>query len=267
MEEIRPETEVKVEEKVETEVKEKKKDKKEKNTSGFFRRRGRFFKGLTIGLVIGVLATYFLGMQILKGNVFGKVGQGKEYVDKLLSERLFGYTAADFSETILGEAEEHQELIVLEQPVEVHTTITKAGLGDLKIFSKTKDVVYPGTGVFTVDLSTIDSDHIQVDQDNMTVTIYINKATLQYITLDNDNVVFEDTERGALSFGDIKMTVEQQNELEKSVKEEMKENLETDEVLALANEAAIKKTWQTFQPLIISMDPFYSVEVKFIEEA
>ncbi|MCQ2554051.1 MAG: DUF4230 domain-containing protein [Clostridia bacterium] len=230
------------------------------------KKHARFLKGLVIGLIIGMLFTYVIGLNTLRGKLFNKVGAGKEFVDKLIDERLFGYTSADFTETILGEATAHQELIVMEQPLTVATTITKAGLGNWAMFSKTKNITYAGTGVYTVDLSKIHRENIVVDKDSKLVTVYIEHAELKYINIDYDRIEFENTENGFFTIGDIKFTAEQQNDLEMSVKEEMKKTLDSETLLADADRFAVLKAWETFSPQVLSMNPFYRVQVKFADQ-
>ena len=221
-----------------------------------------FLSGLLIGLIVGALITGILGFSF-KDQIFGKVASTKEGADALLDEGLLGYTAADFQNAILGAATQHQELVVMEQPLEISTTITKAGLGNLNIFSKIKTVTYYGTGVYTVDLKNIDKDHIKVDTDAKTVTVIIPHAVLQYVNPDLSKTEFEDTEKGLLAFGDLSLTTEQQNQLSQSVTAAMKERLEEDDLFKQADEYATMKTWEIFQPLITAVSSEYKVVMQF----
>ncbi len=221
-----------------------------------------FLSGLIIGLVVGALLMGILGFSF-KDQIFGKVASTKEGADALLDEGLLGYTAADFQDAILGAATQHQELVVMEQPLQISTTITKAGLGNLSIFSKVKTVTYYGTGVYTVDLKNIDKDHIKVDAENKTVTVIIPHAVLQYVNPDLSKTEFEDTEKGLLAFGDLSLTTEQQNQLSQSVTEAMKERLEEDDMFTQADEYATMKTWEIFQPLISAVSSEYKVVMQF----
>jgi len=220
-----------------------------------------FVKGLLLGLIIGGLVmTYLTSRGFL--NIGQKVESVKEEADTLLDETFLGYTAADFQDAVLGAASEHKELIVMEQPLEVSTTLTKAGLANLEIFSKTKTITYHGTGVYTVDLNSFSKENINVDEDSKTVTITIPHAQLQYINPDLEATEFEDTEKGLLAFGDLSLTTEQQNELQKAVEDSMREELEKEEILAQADEFAKLKTWELFQPLVSAVSPEYVVQIE-----
>ena len=225
------------------------------------------FKSSLVSLIIGVMIGFVLATVLGLGNVStllsDKINDGKENVDEIIDEHFTGYTALDFQNVILGKVVEHQELIVMEQYVNVETTITKAGLGNLEIFSKLKNVTYSGKGQYTVDLSKIDKDHINVDMDNKKVYITIPHAKLQEVILDLNNIEFEDTEKGFLAFGDLSLTAEQQNEIEKSVKQTMTETLDTKELYEQADEYALNQTWSIFAPLVSSVSDEFEVEMVF----
>lgn len=217
-----------------------------------------FFAGLVVGLIIGALAMNFIG-----GMLSAPAQVAKDEADKIIEETFIGYTAADFKNAVLGEAAQHQELIVMEQPLEIATTISKSGFANLSVFSKTKNVTYSGSGVYTVDLKHLDADHIDVDEDNKIVYISVPHSVLQYVILDPDKMQFEDTEKGLLSFGDLSMTTEQQNELEKAAKAAMNERLQEKDLFKKADEFAEMKCWSTFQPLVSAISAEYKVEIQF----
>lgn len=221
-----------------------------------------FYSGILIGIVIGMVLSFAL-TSTLKQSLFAPIDKAKDDFDQLLTENFAGYTAIDFTNAILGEASQHQELIVMEQPLSIETTITKSGLGGLEIFSKTKDITYTGVGVYTVDLKDIDEKHVSLNEEDKIITIKINHASLQYINIDYDKIQFEDTEKGLLSFGDITLTLEQQNTLEKSIQESMRQELLKDSLLKQADEFANMKTWEIFQPIVSSLSSEYLVEIEF----
>lgn len=234
--------------------------KSKKNSSG----KGKFWLGALVGLLVGAGLVLLIGV-LSKGMIFGTNQTTTTTADEVLETGLLGFTAVDFQDAVLGEASRHQELIVMEQPLEVATTITKAGLANLAIFSKMKTITYYGTGVYTVDMSGIDADHIQVDMDKKQVTVVIPHSCLQYINPDLDKTVFEDTEKGLLSFGDIKLKTEDQNRLLQAVYKSMEEKLTEPELFRLADEYAEMSTWQMFQPLITAVSPEFTVEIAFDE--
>jgi len=230
------------------------------STIGNGKKTKGYFNGLITGLIVGALLTSFLGLTVFK-NQLSEMVNSKNSIDKYIDETFFGYTALDFQDAILGDAVEHQELIVYEQFVEITSTVTKAGLGNLKIFSKTKEITYTGSGIFTVDFSKIDKDHISVDTDNKTITITIEEPILQSVNIDYDKIKFEDTEKGLLALGDLKLTTEENNEIMKSVENEIRTKLLSEEVIKKSNEYGLDKTWNTFAPIVNAMDEDYTVDI------
>lgn len=232
------------------------------NKKGF----GGFIKGLLFGILVGALGLWFLMPKQPAAPEPSPMPAAVEDTDVTIdNDGFLGYTAADFQDAVLGAATEHQELIVMEQPLSISTTITKAGLGNLPIFSKMKDVTYYGTGVYTVDLSGMDKDRVLVDEETYTVTVKIPHAALQYVNPEIAKTEFEDTEKGFLAFGDIKLTPEETNQLEQSVYDAMQERLDSDDLYEEADRFAKLKTWEIFQPLISAVSPMYKVEIEFID--
>ncbi len=231
-------------------------------TGGAVKRTGGRLKTFLIGLIVGAIIGAFGMFQVMKPKmpeVWGHLDSSDQADVVVDDDGFLGYTAADFEDAVLGGASEHQELVVMEQPVEIMTTITRAGLGNLSIFSKVKNVTYFGTGVYTVDLSGINRRNITVDTDEKTVTVRIPHTYLQYIVTDLEATEFEDTEKGLLAFGDLKMTTEEQNELEKSVENAMRERLDQPDLYEQADSIALLKTYEIFQPLITAVSPEYIV--------
>ena len=234
--------------------------KKKKKNKG----KGSFWLGGLIGLIVGALLMLLIG-SLSNNMIFGTNQTSVTTADEVLETGIIGYTAVDFQDAVLGEASRHQELIVMEQPLEITSTITKAGLGNFAIFSKTKTITYYGTGVYTVALATLDQDHILVDQEKKQVTVLIPHACLQYINPDLDKTEFEDTEKGLLTFGDIKLKAEDQNRILQAVYNSMEERLNEEDLFRLADEFAQMSTWQIFQPLVTAVSPEYTVDIAFDE--
>ena len=231
-------------------------------------RAGSWIKGLVIGLIAGLLVGAFGMFYVVKNyEPFWEKTHEEGVVGEKIDEHFTGYTVADFQEAVLGEATEQKELIVMEQPVQQSTTITKYTFGEWDIFKRSKVVTYHGTGVYTVDLSEVTGDAITVDNDAKEVRIVIPDAKLKYVNPDYDNIEFEDTEMGLLAFTDIKLTAEQQNELEKQIMAEMTTNLSQEEIMAQADELAVAKCWETFQPLVSEIAPDYKVVVVVAKDA
>lgn len=237
-------------------------------TGSFASRQGKlipFIGGLIIGMIVGALLILLIG-NTSQTLMFGTNHTTTTTADTVFQQGMLGtYTAADFEKAILGEASRHKELVVKEQPIEIPTTITRAGLGNLAIFSKVQNVYYYGTGVYTISLTELDESNIRVDEENQKIRVMIPHACLQYINPNLDLTMFEEAGRGLLAFGDIKMTTQEQNSLQQSVVESMRERLTQEDMYAGADEFAKVSAWEIFQPLVASVSPSFLLEIMFDE--
>lgn len=224
-----------------------------------------FIAGIICGFILGVALIILIG-NISMNGLFGKSKINITTPDSVLDTgTVNNCTAADFKNAILGEARQKQELIVMEQSLKIPTTFSKAGLFNLPIFSQVKNVTYYGTGIYTIDLSKLTSDKVDVDMDNNTVTVQIPHSCLQYIKPDIEKTEFEDTEKGLLSFGDIKLTTEEQNEVQQAALKTMRDRLIQNELFNKADNFASNNVWQLFQPVVNAVSPEFSVIIKFDE--
>ena len=69
---------------------------------------------------------------------------------------VFGYTAADFQDTILGDSKQLKKLEVFTTDISGAATLVDTGLGNLKVFTKTQLLTYKGTVTYTVDLGELE---------------------------------------------------------------------------------------------------------------
>ena len=163
----------------------------------------------------------------------------------------------------MGEAVGHSELIVMEEPMQLTTTLLKEGPWEWEVCRRTKNVTYYGTGVYTVDLSKLSSSQIKVDEEKKVVTVSVPHAVLQYINPDYEKIEFEDTDMGLLAFTDITLTAEEQAALENSVLKDMREHLSSKDLMDAADKFAEMKIWEIFQPLVTAVSPEFKLEITF----
>ncbi len=183
-----------------------------------------------------------------------------ESLEELLPDETMGYNHIDFSEAILGEARQRQELVVMEQDVEVPVQITQA-LGNIELFKKTRVIHSFGTGVYTVDLAALDANSISSDDAAQLVTILVPHAVLQYVNVDKDKTTLEDTKKAIFAIGEIKLTAEQQKILDQTVSDAMQKKLTDDAMFQKADEVALSKVRAIFQPLVTALADDYIVKI------
>ena len=223
---------------------------------GSLAKTGKTSKLKTIIIVVVVLVVLVGGGGSLSGllNIGSLFGGGEK-------DDVMGYTTIDFQQAVLGEAREKQELVVLEQDVKVDTEISSA-LANISVLKKTKMIHTYGTGVYTVDMSRIDTDKVLVDETERTVTIIIPHTVLKYVEVDTDKTEFEETE-ALIPIGDLKLTVEQQNVVDQAIDEAMREQLESVAQMEKADEVALLKVAEVYQPIVSAVSDEFLVLTKF----
>lgn len=169
-------------------------------------------------------------------------------------------TNLDFQSAILGESREKQMYVVLEQDVTVETRVTQSLL-NLSVFEKSKTIHSIGTGYYAIDLSTLTENSIRVDDSEKNVVVTVPHAILYVLDYDVTASTFEDTQGGIFALGELKLTMEQQNEIQKSIDAAMHEVLETEEMFAFADEKGALMVYELFQPLVAALSDEYTLEI------
>ena len=195
---------------------------------------------------------------------FFKIDTPVEGHDMTISNSgIFGYTAADFEEAILGDSEKLKKIEVYQQEVSDISQITDTGLLNLGVFTRNQLITYNGTVVYTVDLSSLKNSDINIDQETKIITLKIPHAVQEEINIPEDRIQFGDTSGGLLAFGDIKMTAEQASQIQASARKKMQEKLDSDKTIEVADRFAKLSVWEMYSPLIKSVAKDYSLDVEF----
>ena len=233
---------------------------------GWFARIRTFFVGIIVGMLILTTFTAYMHGLAVK-DAFRALFTTETAVEDrdltLINHRIFGYKAADFAEAVLGDEEQLKKLEVYSREVSDVSTLTQAGLFKIKAFSKYQLITYNGKAIYTVDLSGLKADDITLDEETKTVTIKVPAPVLEPINIPSENIQFGEVEKEAFAFGNIKLTPEQQAEVETQAKERMLQKLEDEKVIEDAKIAAEHSIWEIFQPVIANLSSRYKLEIEF----
>ena len=232
-----------------------------------FSRKYNIFKDfVSVVLIIGlVLGGYNWYRQYKRDTSILKSVEGYDLT--LDNNGILGYTAVDFADVIVGSSTRQSLLIVDEQELSAPTVVTQAGLFKLGIFSKNQSVIYNGTAQYTVDISKITSDKIEVDAANHTITITVPYPELHAVIFNPANTVIGDTEKGLLAFGDIKMTLDQSKTVEAEAVEKLTEKANDEKCLAKAVEYGRYVLRDFYETAIEAITKSYKVKIVFDEPA
>ena len=236
------------------------------------RRKGWFamIRTFILGIIIGMLlltafAAYMHGLAVK--DAFRALFTTETAVENhdltLINHRIFGFKVADFADAVLGDEEQLKKLEVYSREVSDVATLTQAGLFKIKAFSKYQVITYNGKAVYTVDLSGLTADDITLDEETKTVTMKVPAPALEPINIPSENIQFGEVETEAFAFGNIKLTPEQQAEVETQAKARMLQKLEDDNVIEDARKAAEHSIWEIFQPMISNLSSRYSLKIEF----
>lgn len=228
-------------------------------------RRGyRRFKWIMRGLLLlAILITALFFLPKIKDFFTPGIDfSAPDSLSGLLPDEKMGYNQIDFSNAILGESREKSDFVVLEQDVTVTSRVSQA-LANLALFEKSQVIRSYGTGVYTVDLSSLKQEDIVLDTDLASVTICVPHAALSYITVDLEQTEYEETKKALFAFGEIKLTSEQTNLLEQNIEDTMREQLTAEGMLQKADAHALSQVQALFAPVVESVASDYIVVVEF----
>ncbi len=170
---------------------------------------------------------------------------------------------ADFSPALVTASRDKASFVVLENDVEVTTTLVST-FADWDIFKKTKEMRSFGCGSYAVDLSGISEDDITLDNKKKTVTVRVPRPELISVEPDFSKTEFEDIERGSfLAFGDITLNAEQQNELQQTITQTMRDELSKQQYLDNAQSSATEALTKLYSPLVSAVDGEYTVAIDY----
>lgn len=103
---------------------------------------------------------------------------------------------------------------------------------------------------------------VAVDIDTKTVTIYIPRPEVYDLIVDPNDFILDETSKGLLAFGDIKMTLEEAFYIESQAVSVLKGAAEADELTEKAEDTAEKKLEELFQPVARAVDPDYRIVIR-----
>ena len=141
-----------------------------------------------------------------------------------------------------------KEFIVMEQPVTVGKQEKKEGLFNASVFRQTQYVEYNGIGKYTIDMNDFSESNIEIDNNNKKIIITLPEPKL---SVEFTDMKAYDTSNGILTFGEMDLTSDMQNELIQKAVTNMEEKLTTDETLkSNAMRYAEMSVESLFQPVI-----------------
>ncbi len=245
-----------------------KKAEKRGKRKGFFARIRSFFIGVLVGiLIITGVSAYLSGLSFIHTfkSFFTRETAVEGHDMTLGNWGFFGYKTADFADAILGDEKELTKLEVYSREVTDVATLTQAGFAKIKAFSKYQYITYHGTATYTVDLSGLTIDNFELDKENKLLIMKVPDVVLEPLNIPSENIEFGEVEKNSIfAFGDIKVTPEQQAEVETEAKKRMEIKLTQEDVAEEARSSAEHALWEIYQPIVNGVSGKYMLKVMFL---
>ena len=120
-----------------------------------------------------------------------------------------------------------QRLIVMDVDLS-ENVIIDASFASCDVFRIAQEVTFHATGVYTTDLGLLSTGDIIFDEYRRNIMVRLPRPVIDSIAIHEEHTIFHSVERGALRFGDIRLTAAEQNEITRQVKESMRLRLQLD---------------------------------------
>lgn len=194
-------------------------------------------------------------------SVAGQISQEMADNRIVLNQKPGRRTVVDFKEPILLTHGKDSRLIVHTAHLTETISIASEGLWGWEWMSAYQDIVYEGDAQYTVDLSHLTEEDFVVNNELKTLTVRIPYAVLSPINIPAEQIKFHDVKKGWAAPKDIKLTAQENAQLEMQVNNQMKAKLIDDNIIAVANENAKAVVAELLSATVQSVDPEFSVVV------
>jgi hypothetical protein len=163
-------------------------------------------------------------------------------------------------ETLVSSIRQRQKLITTE--VELNERMTAdSRWGDWDIFKKIQNINFVGTGLYSVDLSNLSIKNIDIN--NKTVTITLPSPAIEMVTTNPDKTSYEKTDNGIFRFGEIKLSTEDQQLLQKTVESKMRDKMLEKQYYDTAIGNSEKSMISLIKSIVNTTNFSYIIKIKF----
>ncbi len=217
----------------------------------FFKFKRKLLRFCFLSFILGILSILIYYKLLIPFNIFDK--------SKLTQPTLNSSIKYLTEESIVNKIQNTEKIIPLETEL-TENIIVDNSWGDLDLFKKIKRIQYVGKGDYYLDLSSLDKSQVSIDKLSKKITVTLEKPKLNKVYLLNDRTLYETTSNGFLRFGEIKLTVEELNIIEREALSRMEKKLNEDSFILIAEQNSkdlLKKLLSS-----LTKDEFY-VDISF----
>lgn len=168
-------------------------------------------------------------------------------------------------ETLINEIHQKQELITMETQMSEKVTLDDSW-GNLSIFKKVQNINYYGTGTYIVDLSTLNPENIQIDNNKKKVTVKVSLPVIKSVNINEEKTEYQTPDNGFLRFGEIKLTTEESQMMLKNVKDKMLKKMSEQDYVAQASKASEATLINIVQTILQNKtNDKYDINIEYIK--
>ena len=157
-------------------------------------------------------------------------------------------------ESVVETVKELSKLEILE--MQLNKTIR---LKEGKYFKKQQDIKYGIIGKYILNLNKISAENVLINGNE--IIIFATEPECE-VNINEDLTKFGDVERSFMSFGDLELTPEESNKIQKQLKESILLEMNLDENMNVAKEKASTSIEKSLSTLTKNN---YSVEVRWVK--
>ncbi|MCR5196180.1 MAG: DUF4230 domain-containing protein [Pseudobutyrivibrio sp.] len=224
----------------------------------------KFFKTLSALLALAIIAVALIFSR-QKFNPLSAYDDGIDNIDPD-TIKLGGRVRVSFSDVILSKANETRKLVVYEQEGTVKVNVEDRVIEqlDIDLLKKNQAITYSATGHFVVDLDELKAANLIDDPEAGTLTIRINHPHLDSIDIDPNDVKIGAKEGGFLALGELKLSLQDYNEIEKELHKRLNDKFNTSANGQKADDLALAAVYKIYQPIVNAVNPNYTLKIEFI---
>lgn len=168
-------------------------------------------------------------------------------------------------ETLVNEIHQKQELVTMEAQMSEKITLDDSW-GNFSIFKKVQNITYYGTGTYVIDLSSIKSENIEIDNNNKKVMVKVPLPSIKDVNINEEKTLYQTPENGILRFGEIKLTAEEHQVMLKNIKDKMLKKMSEPSFLSQASKATEDTLRNLIQTILQNKtNDMYDISIEYIK--
>lgn len=203
-------------------------------------------KFIIIGLALLTMISYLSIAGLIKNNQ-----EKKQFTNTVVVSEKVEILE---KESVVEAVKELSKLEILE--MQLNKTIR---LKEGKYFKKQQDIKYGIIGKYILNLNKISAENVLINGNE--IIIFITEPECE-VNINENDTKFGDVERGFMTFGDLEITPEENNKINKQLKESILLEMNLDENMNVAKEKASTSIEKCLSTLTKNN---YSVEVRWVK--